>query len=126
MIRPTLLALLVTAVIAQSPADRARALLAKMALDDKIAMLHGVASPGYTGMTVANPALAIPSLKLNDGRQGFRPNDGSNTETAFPCQLAVVSTFDINLMNSFGAAMGAEFAGKGANVVRSRSVSLWS
>jgi beta-glucosidase len=50
-------------------------------------------------------------------RQGFRPNDGSHTETAFPCQLAAVATFDTQLMNQFGAAMGQEFAGKGANVV---------
>ena len=99
------------------PADRARALLAKMDLLDKIGMLHGVTSPGYTGSTSPNVPLGIPALTLNDGRQGFRPNDGSNTETAFPCQLAVVSTFDVELMYAFGTAMGEEFKGKGANVV---------
>ena len=102
---------------AQSSAQRAAALLAKMTLADKIGMLHGVGSPGYTGMTTANAALGIPSLTLNDGRQGFRPNDGAHTQTAFPCQLAAVATFDVDLMRQFGQAMGAEFNGKGANVV---------
>lgn len=109
--------LLLCGALGQGPADRARALLAKMALPDKIGMLHGVSSPGYTGATAANPALGIPALKLNDGRQGFRPNDGATTETAFPCQLAVVASFDVDLMGAFGTAMGEEFAGKGANVV---------
>jgi beta-glucosidase len=104
-------------VLSLTPAERAQALLAKMALADKVSMLHGVNSPGYTGSTAPNQALGIPALTLNDGRQGFRPNDQSPTETAFPCQLAAVSTFDIDLMNRFGAAMGQEFAGKGANVV---------
>lgn len=90
-----LLALVVTACASgDSPAARAAALLQKMGLADKIGLLHGVASPGYTGATVPNPALNIPALKLNDGRQGFRPNDAAVTETAFPCQLANVATWD--------------------------------
>jgi beta-glucosidase len=104
-------------VCAQSPAQRAQALLAKMSVEDKVGMLHGVSSPGYTGATAPNPALGIPALTLNDGRQGFRPNDQAHTETAFPCQLAAVATFDTTLMNRFGEAMGTEFRGKGANVV---------
>jgi hypothetical protein len=55
--------------VAQTPAQRAQALLAKMSLTDKVNMLHGVSSPGYTGSTAPNPALGIPSLTLNDGRQ---------------------------------------------------------
>ena len=107
------------ASLAQSatPAERAAALLAKMSVADKVQMLHGVSSPGYTGATAANAALGIPALQLNDGRQGFRPNDGNRGQTAFPCELAVAATFDTGMFRAFGAAMGAEFAGKGANVV---------
>jgi beta-glucosidase len=102
---------------ASGPRDRARALLAAMNTSEKIAMLHGYSSPEYTGLTVGNARLGIPPLNMNDGRQGFRPNDGNNRQTAFPCELASVATFDRVLMRQFGEAMGEEFAGKGGNVM---------
>ena len=99
------------------PSARARALLADMNLTEKLTLLHGVFSPGYTGATAAVPRLGIPALNLNDGRQGFRPNDGSTGQTAFPCQLATVASWDRSLWREFGQAMGDEFAGKGASVL---------
>lgn len=88
-----------------------------MNLTDKISLLHGYDSPEYTGLMAGVPHLGIPALTLNDGRQGFRPNDGNRGQTAFPCQLAVVATFDTEMMHAFGQALAEEFADKGANVV---------
>ena len=112
-----LLLCVIQATRAQSPAQRAAALLANMTLDEKVSLLHGVPSAGYTGATAAIPRLGVPALALNDGRQGFRPNSGSRGQTAFPCQLAAVATWRRDLMQSFGTALGVEFYGKGANVV---------
>ena len=112
-----LLSAAVCAAVALDPRARALALLGQMNLTDKVSLLHGSNSPSYTGLMAGVPHLGIPALTLNDGRQGFRPNDGSSGQTAFPCQLAVVSTFDVDLMRAFGAALGEEFADKGANVV---------
>jgi beta-glucosidase len=100
-----------------SPRDRALALVAQMTLDEKIDLVHGLGDASYTGSTAAIPRLAIPPLRLNDGRQGFRPNDGNTGQSAFPCQLAVVATWRPTLMHEFGQAMAEEFYGKGANVV---------
>ena len=97
--------------------DRAIALLAQMNLTEKIALLHGYSSPEYTGLTLGNARLGIPPLNMNDGRQGFRPNDGNTKQTAWPCELAEVASFDKVLMRQFGEAMGEEFAGKGGNVM---------
>jgi len=103
-------------VIKNSPVERAHHLLSKMSLDDKIAMMHGTQG-GYIGNTVANERLGIPPLNLNDGPQGFRTSDElAGTTTAFPCALAVASTWDLDAMQRYGAAMGAEFKGKGSNV----------
>jgi beta-glucosidase len=102
---------------AMSPEDRARALLSVMTLQEKIAMLHGYNSPNYTGLTLGNARLSIPPLNMNDGRQGFRPNDRNSEQTAFPCELSTVATFDKELFYQFGEAMGEEFAGKGGNVM---------
>lgn len=100
-----------------SPEDRARALLGVMTLEEKIAMLHGYNSPNYTGLTLGNARLSIPPLNMNDGRQGFRPNNGNNKQSSFPCELSTVATFDKELYYQFGEAMGEEFAGKGGNVM---------
>ena len=100
-----------------SPEDRARALLGVMTLEEKIAMLHGYNSPNYTGLTLGNARLSIPPLNMNDGRQGFRPNNGNNKQSSFPCELSTVATFDKQLYYQFGEAMGEEFAGKGGNVM---------
>ena len=42
------------------------ALIAKMRLDEKLAMLHGV-HDGYVGNVQGNTRLGIPPLNLNDG-----------------------------------------------------------
>lgn len=106
-----------TTVTSESPADRAKALIVNMTLEEKITLMYGIWPSNYTGATAPIPRLNIPALYLNDGRQGFRPNDGSPTQSAFPCELAVVATFRRSMYYNFGRAMGQEFYGKGANVI---------
>ena len=100
-----------------SPEARAAALIARMTLAQKTTLMHGGSNGAYTGSTDGIPSLGVPGLTLNDGRQGFRPNSGSKTNTAFPSAINVVATFDPVLMRSFGVAMGEEFACKGSNVM---------
>ena len=69
-----------------------------MHLEEKITLLHGVPSASYTGATGAVPRLGIPALALNDGRQGFRSNDGSTGQTAGTLsQLARTPSWPITL-----------------------------
>ena len=60
------------------PATRAKAVLAKMQLDEKLAMLHGadkefdsgtLTGDRYVGNVIGNARLGIPQLNLNDGPQ---------------------------------------------------------
>eukprot|EP01046_Picozoa_sp_COSAG06_P001132 COSAG06_NODE_34_length_31045_cov_28.806469_17_plen_311_part_00 len=44
------------------------------------------------------------------------PGGRAGTSTAFPSGLAMAATWDRDLMRKWGAAMGTEFRGKGANV----------
>ncbi|KAL6059482.1 Thermostable beta-glucosidase B [Balamuthia mandrillaris] len=111
-----------------SPSQRAALLLQHMNLTDKISLLHGppkgpccecTTSPlcNYTGnVTPANPSLGIPSLKMNDGPQGFRDNNFPGTTTAWPSTLTVAASWDLDLVWRWGQAMGKEFHDKGANV----------
>ena len=118
--------LLTVAVLAQRAwADRAANILGNMTLSEKIDLTHGHFAAGlYTGNTPANERLGIPSIKLNDGPQGFRKSLGllpinlinASSQTAFPTGVTVAATWDVNLAFEWGSALGEEFAGKGANV----------
>jgi beta-glucosidase len=70
--------------------------------------LHGSASShGYVGYIEGNERLGIPALKMNDGPQGFRDDANIGTTTSFPAGLTVGATWDINLSEQWGSAMGA-------------------
>ena len=106
---------------ADPPSARAVALLKAMTLDEKLALFHGSCGgpsgmSGYVGNVCENTRLGIPALKMNDGPQGFRDNEHLGSTTAWPCSLAIGATFDAEAAREWGAGMGAEFYGKGANV----------
>ena len=115
--------------ISDSPRVRASALLREMSLEEKVTMLHGPASGSscecdekegplcnYTGNIAPNSRLGIPQIKMNDGPQGFRDNKHPGTSTSWPSAMTVAASWDEELALAYGAAMGKEFAGKGANV----------
>jgi beta-glucosidase len=97
---------------------RAAEVLAKMTLDDKLAMVDGTGytsgTAGYVGHIAANPALCIPGLNLEDGPQGVA--DGVPGVTQLPAPVALAASFDPTLAEEYGAVVGSEEHGKGANV----------
>jgi beta-glucosidase len=97
-------------------ADRVSQVLAAMTQAQKLAVLHGNgnASP-YIGNLSPIPALCIPGLGLQDGPGGV--GDGLGGVTQMPSAATSAATFDTGLEQEYGAAAGAEFAGKGADVV---------
>jgi beta-glucosidase len=97
-------------------ADRVSQVLAAMTQTQKLAVLHGNgnASP-YIGNLSPIPELCIPGLGLQDGPGGV--GDGLGGVTQMPSAVTSAATFDTGLEQEYGAAAGAEFAGKGADVV---------
>ncbi|MEN3309768.1 MAG: beta-glucosidase, partial [Micromonosporaceae bacterium] len=96
-------------------ATRVSQVLARMTLDQKISILHGNgASSPYIGNLTGIPSLCIPNLGLQDGPGGV--GDGMGGVTQMPSAVTSAATFDTALEQQYGAAIGAEFAGKGANV----------
>eukprot|EP00928_Gymnodinium_smaydae_P092142 TRINITY_DN75953_c0_g1_i1.p1 TRINITY_DN75953_c0_g1~~TRINITY_DN75953_c0_g1_i1.p1 ORF type:complete len:731 (-),score=98.44 TRINITY_DN75953_c0_g1_i1:312-2504(-) len=83
--------------------------------------------PGYfTGSVDPIPRLGIPALKMADAGNGFRPTDPGEdgTTTCWPSLLALASTWDSQTVMDVAAAIGAEFVGKGANVILGPSVNV--
>lgn len=101
----------------ESSKERAQMLLTNMTLDEKITLLHGESNSDYTGYVPANDRLAIPALKLNDGPNGFRTDKKCPplTTTCWPSALTVGSTWDTDLIERWGIALGKEFYEKGSN-----------
>jgi len=91
-----------------------------MELQEKVDMLHGYTgtpeAAAYVGYVNGNARLNIPAMTLNDGPQGFRSNNHPGTSTAFPAGMTIGATWDRELAEQWGAAMGAEFYAKGSNV----------
>ncbi|KAI0639226.1 beta-glucosidase [Trametes polyzona] len=95
---------------------KAKAAVAKLSLTDKVNLGTGV--QWQKGPCVGNtPAISsIPGfggLCLQDSPVGVRYAD---KVSAFPPEINVAATFNRTLMRERGAAMGAEFKGKGVHV----------
>ena len=113
---PLLLLLLLacTAAVASSddPAQRARAMLQQMTLDEKLTMCHGSPTK-YTGEIAGNQRLSIPPLRMNDGPQGFRTDDANKgTTTSWPSALTLAATFDTGLASEWGHGAGVPRQGR--------------
>ena len=96
---------------------RVKDLLGRMTLEEKIAQLGGDPS----GMsTPDNARLGIPGFKMSDGPNGVRWGKA----TCWPNGLALAATWDVDLLQRTGVAMGQEFRGKGRYVALGPCINL--
>jgi beta-glucosidase len=117
--------------VAASPTTRAAAMLARMTGGEKVGMMGGCDDKGQpdclrpaSGVGLTKPVLrlGIPALRLEDEPQGV--GDWSTGVTMWPSALAVASSFDIALIQRWGAAVASEFRGKGMNVMLGPGINL--
>lgn len=94
----------------------------KLTLEEKCALLQGATTFGGW----PNERAGIPSIQFSDGPNGVRHQagaadhlglNGSEPATCFPCAVTVANTWDEALTECLGAAMGAEAASQGVEVL---------
>ncbi|KAG4427453.1 hypothetical protein IFR05_017064 [Cadophora sp. M221] len=94
---------------------KAKEFTAQLTPAEKADMVTGKPGP-CVGNIVAIPRLGFGGLCLQDGPLAIRTVDYASV---FPAGVTTAASFDRQLMYERGAAMGAEFKGKGAQVALS-------
>lgn len=93
--------------------------LARLTLDEKVSLLAG-ADAWHTV-----ELLGVPQLRCSDGPAGVRGTSWNGPPSAsFPCGTALGATFDPDLVEEVGRALGREARSKGAHVVLAPTVNL--
>src|SRR5215472_15166955 len=80
--------------------DRARDLVARLTLAEKVALMAGSAAFTLTGVE----RLGVPAVRVADGPTGVRSNEGEPA-TVFPVGVAMASTWNPALVREVGAAI---------------------
>jgi len=83
---------------------RIDALVARMTLEEKVTLLHGMSFTTIDGI----PRLGIRPFGMTDGPLGVRFSNGGST--AMPAGMAMASTWNPDLIEKMGAVLGQEAA----------------
>src|SRR5579859_1478291 len=110
-------------VLAQSSSStdiekRVDSLLSKMTLDEKIEMIGGI-NDFYTRPI---SRLGIPSLRMSDGPMGV--HDYGLT-TAYPASIALAASWDPELVQKFGTAMGKDARARGVHFILGPGMNIY-
>jgi beta-glucosidase len=103
-------------------AQRVQEILNTMDQSEQASLLSGDGTSTYIGQVPGIPDLCIAPINMEDGPSGV--GDGNGGVTAFPDGENAAATWDPALIQQEGAAMGAEFAGKGVNVALGPTTNL--
>jgi len=103
---------------AKAPVEvRVADLLSKMTLEEKVDYISG-----YNWMyTKAIERLGIPSFKMTDGPVGTRTHGKS---TAYPASVLTSASWDVNLSNRLGVALGKDCRSRGVNFLLAPGVNI--
>jgi beta-glucosidase len=110
---------------AATPVEQARALVAKLTLDEKIAQLHGIKTGTEYRTVPAVSRLGIPKLLLTNGPAGV--STGGVTQpsaTALPAPIALAASFDLRQADAYGKLAGQETLSVGRNVLEGPTVNI--
>ena len=125
----------------QTIGTRVEDLLPRLSTEEKIRLLKGSGMssaigigdnlvPGAAGTTVGIPRLGIPRLILSDGPAGLRIHSSRENDdekyycTAFPIGTLLASTWNKELVNEVGGAMGSEALEYGVDLILGPGVNI--
>lgn len=105
---------------------RAKALVARMTLDEKIAQLHGIHTPQHFRYVPGIPRLGIPPLGITNGPAGAGPGQQfpQLRATALPAPISVAASWDLGLARRYGALAAKESRDLGSDLLEGPDVNI--
>ncbi len=105
---------------------RARAIVAKMTLDEKITELHGIHTPTLFRYIPGVPRLDIPPLQMTNGPAGVGPGGAGPQKraTALPSPLLLAATWDPKIAYLYGKIAGEETRATGNTLLEGPDVNI--
>ncbi|MES2391216.1 MAG: glycoside hydrolase family 3 C-terminal domain-containing protein [Acidobacteriota bacterium] len=109
-----------------SPDARARTIVARMTLDEKIAQLHGIKDATRFRYVPGIPRLGIPALRITNGPAGVSHGAVSPQEpaTALPAPIALAASWDVDLARRYGLLAAQESRALGYDLLESPDVNI--
>ncbi len=106
--------------------ERARQIVAKMTLDEKISELHGVHDATRYRMAPGVPRLGIPAFHMTNGPAGAGPGGASPQPpaTAMPAPIALAATWDPELARVYGKLEAEEARSLGSQLFESPDINI--
>ncbi len=121
------------AIFAKAHADqdadaRARAIVRRMTLDEKIQELHGIRNEVHKRFVPGVPRLGIPDFIITNGPAGAGPGDAPQRKqipaTALPAPIALASTWDRKLARLDGEIAAAEAKDIGNSLLEAPDINI--
>jgi beta-glucosidase len=105
---------------------RARELVSKMTLQEKIQELHGIQDADHYRYVPPIPRLGIPAFHIANGPAGVGPagDTPQKPATALPSPIALASTWDIALAKRYGVIIGEEGKDLGEDLLESPDINI--
>ncbi len=98
--------------------DRVKSALGNMTMDEKLSYIGGV--DAYYIRDI--PRLGIPELKMSDGPVGVRTWGPS---TAYPAGICNAATWDRNLVQQLGTALGKDARARGVHILLGPGLNIY-
>ncbi|MCK2240407.1 MULTISPECIES: beta-glucosidase [unclassified Crossiella] len=107
------------------PEVRARAVVAQLTLDEKIAQLHGIRTEAQYRVVPGLARLKIPPLLVTNGPAGVGPGDVVQpSATALPAPISLAATWDTAAAHRYGDLLGKETRHVGRNLMEAPTVNI--
>lgn len=121
-----LLALTAVAGAPQNSDARAREIVSRMTLDEKLSELHGLRDATHNRFVPGIPRLGIPQLQITNGPAGAGA-DGAGPQpkaTALPAPISLAATWDRALAAIYGLIVGSECRLLGNGLVEGPTINI--
>ncbi|HXF11852.1 MAG TPA: glycoside hydrolase family 3 C-terminal domain-containing protein [Terriglobales bacterium] len=106
--------------------SRARQVVSRMTVDEKIDQLHGIRDTTHYRYVPGLPSLGIPPLNVTNGPAGVGPGGAGPQKpaTALPAPIALAASWDPKLAYAYGRVAGEETRSLGSNLLEAPDVNI--